>query len=115
MGNEFDVVVIGSSFVDMLCYTPRIPRPGETVRGSKFQIDFGGKASNQCVMAAKLGARTAMVTMIGRDQFGEDTVKNFQKHGVNTDYIFTTDKASTGVTSIGKSEFLGIDKSISQI
>ena len=102
MSKDFDVVVIGSSFVDLLCYVSRIPKPGETIKGDGFKIDFGGKAANQCVMAAKLGARTAMVAMLGRDQFGEDTVKNFVKHRINTDHILFTDKASTGMTSIGK-------------
>lgn len=97
---DLDVVVVGSCFVDMLCYVPRIPQPGETIRGDKFQLDFGGKASNQCIMAAKLGAQTAMVAKVGCDQFGKDSVKNFQRYGVNTDHILFTDEASTGITSI---------------
>ena len=101
---EFDVVVVGSCFVDMLCYVSRIPQPGETIRGDKFQLDFGGKASNQCIMAAKLGTRTAMVAKVGRDQFGEDSVKNFQRYGVDTEHISFTEQASTGMTSIGKTE-----------
>ena len=83
----FDVVVVGSCFVDMISYVPHFPKFDETVKGTKFQLDFGGKAANQCVMAQKLGAHTVMVAKIGNDQFGKDTIKNFKKFGVNTDPI----------------------------
>lgn len=99
---RFDVVVVGSCFVDMISYVPHFPKFYETVKGSKFQLDFGGKAANQCVMAQKLGANTVMVTKTGNDQFGKDTIQNFKKFGVNTDFISVTDKAETGITSIGK-------------
>lgn len=103
MKNEgYDVVVVGSCFLDLLCYVPNIPKPGETVKGTKFQKDFGGKAANQCIMAAKLGARTAMVAKLGNDQFGKDTVENFKKHGVNTEHVSFTDDTYSGVTSICK-------------
>ena len=101
-GRKFDVVVVGSCFVDMICYVPHLPETGKTVRGSKFQIDFGGKAANQCIMAQKLGAKTGMVAKVGNDQFGRDTINNFKKYDVNTDNITVTNRAETGVTSIGK-------------
>lgn len=41
-----------------------MPKPGETIEGHKFEIGFGGKGANQCVMAAKLGAKTAMVARV---------------------------------------------------
>lgn len=101
-GVRSDVVVVGSCFVDMISYVPHFPKFYETVKGTKFQLDFGGKAANQCVMAQKLGANTVMVAKIGGDQFGKDTIQNFKKFGVNTDFISVTDKAETGITSIGK-------------
>lgn len=42
-------------------YADRIPKPGETVIGHTFRAEFGGKAANQAVMAARLGARIAMI------------------------------------------------------
>lgn len=46
-------------------YTPRLPKPGETIHGTKFSIGFGGKGANQCIAATKLGASTAMVAKVG--------------------------------------------------
>lgn len=31
-------------------FTPRFPKPGESVRGSKFHICFGGKGANQVII-----------------------------------------------------------------
>ena len=43
---------------------PRLPKVGETLHGDRFSIGFGGKGANQCVMAARLGAKTAMIAMV---------------------------------------------------
>jgi len=37
---------------------------GETVKGHKFTVGFGGKGSNQCIAAARLGAKTAMIAQV---------------------------------------------------
>ncbi|XP_020903350.1 ribokinase isoform X2 [Exaiptasia diaphana] len=108
-----DVVVIGSCFMDMLWYVPRVPKSGETLHATKFQLDFGGKAANQAVMAAKLGARVSMVAMLGKDKFGFDTLENFKKYNVNTDFIQMEEGGTTGVTTIsvdndGQPAFIGL-------
>ena len=46
-------------------YVPRLPKPGETISGTKFSTGFGGKGANQCVMASRLEAKTAMVAKVG--------------------------------------------------
>lgn len=47
-----------------LSQAPRLPRAGETIHGHKFFIGFGGKGANQCIQAARLGAKTAMVCKV---------------------------------------------------
>lgn len=44
--------------------TPRLPKTGETIHGHKFFIGFGGKGANQCVQAARLGAKTSIVCKV---------------------------------------------------
>ena len=65
------VVVVGSSNVDLVCYTPRMPKPGETLTGSEFEQLFGGKGANQAVAAALLGSSVRMVSKLGADSLGE--------------------------------------------
>lgn len=42
-----------------------MPTAGETIHGTKFDTNFGGKGANQCVAAAKLGAKAALVARVG--------------------------------------------------
>lgn len=48
-------------FVGGCSYVNRTPKIGETIEGNKFEKGFGGKGANQCVQAAKLGGRVAMI------------------------------------------------------
>jgi ribokinase len=77
-----------------------MPAIGETLHGSEFHMGFGGKGANQAVMAAKLGADVTIITKLGQDTFGEDTLKNFRTFDINTEHVHFTDKASSGVAPI---------------
>lgn len=92
--------VVGAANIDLISYVPRLPRMGETLHGSSFQLGYGGKGANQAVMAAKLGAQVAVVTKVGRDVFGDGTVDNFRRWGVDTTYVAATDEAFSGVAPI---------------
>ena len=94
-----DIVVVGACFCDLQTFVEKYPKPGETVFGRKFQMDFGGKGANTCVMAAKLGAKTSIVSLVGDDVFGRETVENFGRFGVNTECVQVTDEAATGMTN----------------
>lgn len=100
MDKHYDVVVIGSCNVDLISYVHRFPKAGETICGSKFAMGCGGKGANQCVMAAKLGAHTAMIGCIGDDSFGDMYLKNFKSLQVNTDHLHVVKDMSTGVAPI---------------
>jgi len=94
------ITVLGASNVDLVSYVPHLPAMGETLHGHRFQIGFGGKGANQAVMAARLGADVVMVTKLGRDIFGENTLENFRTCGIDTTHVSFTDAASTGVAPI---------------
>lgn len=97
---EYDICVVGSCVQDVVAYTSRFPKPGESVRGSSFKLNCGGKGANQAVTAARLGVRVAMVAMVGKDMFGDGTVANFKAENVQTDYVFQTSEAATGAANI---------------
>ncbi|XP_037098374.1 ribokinase isoform X2 [Syngnathus acus] len=96
----FDVIVVGSCMTDLVSQSPRLPKEGETIHGHNFFIGFGGKGANQCMQAAKLGAKTAMVAKVGNDSFGDSYIQNFKDHGVHTGFVAQTSAAATGVASI---------------
>lgn len=101
------ICVVGASNIDLISYAPRLPKLGETLPGSRFQMGFGGKGANQAVMAALLGATVTMVTKVGNDIFGKDYFNHYQKLGFDTRYVSTTDAAATGVAPIWVDESSG--------
>ena len=94
------ICVVGACNLDLISYVPRLPSMGETLHGNRFQMGFGGKGANQAVMAAKLGGDVTMVTKLGQDVFGENTLKNFKSWGVNSQHVHFTDQAFSGVAPI---------------
>lgn len=94
------ICVVGSSNIDLISRVPRLPQLGETLVGHAFHLGYGGKGANQAVMAAKLGAQVTMVTKLGRDVFGEGTLKNYRAQGVETTYVLFDDTRFSGVAPI---------------
>jgi len=94
------ICVVGACNLDLISYVPRLPSMGETLHGSRFHMGFGGKGANQAIMAAKMGGAVTMVSKLGQDVFGENTLKNFKSWGVNTQHVHFTDQAFSGVAPI---------------
>ena len=86
--------------MDLVVKSPRIPAVGETILGEDFIMTPGGKGANQAVAAAKLGAEVYFIARLGNDIFGEQSLKNFKKEGVNTKYVIQTKDAPSGVALI---------------
>lgn len=98
--HQATICVVGSSNIDLISRVPRLPRLGETLIGHSFHMGYGGKGANQAVMAARLGARVTMVTRVGRDVFGEGTLKNYSDQGIDTRHVGFDEERSSGVAPI---------------
>lgn len=102
------ICMVGSCMTDLVARTPRLPGAGETLFGTSFHVGFGGKGANQAVMAARLGAQVSVVVKLGRDSFGENTLKNFQEQGCDTTYFLWDETGlSSGVAPIWVEEATG--------
>jgi len=99
-----EIVVVGSTNTDMVVKSAYLPKPGETLLGGEFFMNPGGKGANQAVAAAKLGGKVTFITKIGSDVFGEASLANFKKVGINTEHIFVDDNAPSGVALINVDE-----------
>ena len=93
------ILVIGSSNTDMTIKSDRLPAPGETILGGKFLMGAGGKGANQAVAARRLGGDVTFVCKVGRDIFGDNAVKGYEKEGIDTSHILRSD-APSGVALI---------------
>ncbi len=58
------ITVVGSYATGLTMRVPRLPSTGETVLGTGYRVDFGGKGSNQAVGCARLGAHVNFVAKI---------------------------------------------------
>jgi ribokinase len=94
------IVVVGSVNLDLVCAGKRIPAPGETVPGDKFQTFFGGKGANQAVAAARLGYPVSMIAKVGDDDFGNRLRKGLRDVGVNVREVGTAPDTASGVALI---------------
>ncbi len=94
------VIVVGSVNVDLVVTVARLPGPGETVVGGRFQRHHGGKGGNQAVAAARLGAPTAFVGAIGDDAFGDDARAALAAEGIDLRGLVCLHGEATGVALI---------------
>ncbi len=80
--------------VDLISYIDRMPKEGETLEAPDFKMGCGGKGANQAVAAARLKSDVMMVSKVGDDLFGENTMKNLRNNDVNTDFVTVQKKSS---------------------
>lgn len=93
------IAVIGSTMMDLTVYADVLPAAGETRFGNSFTTGFGGKGANQAVMAARTGAKVTMITGIGSDGFGDESLANFKNCGLDTTSVLRL-PMHTGVAHI---------------
>ena len=94
------VAVIGSANTDLITFTDRFPRAGETLFGQRFDLGFGGKGANQAVAARLCGAEVLMLAKVGDDLFGQATISNFASFGIDTGHVKVVPGVSTGAAAI---------------
>lgn len=94
------IAVIGSTMMDVVSYTDKIPEAGETRESKGFHIACGGKGANQAIAAGKLGAQVMMVTCVGDDIFGAKAKANFAEHQVEDRLVKVAPGVPNGVATI---------------
>ena len=94
------ITVIGSCNTDLVVRCDHIPRPGETILGTDFITNQGGKGANQAVAVARLGGDASFIARVGDDNFGHESLQLLRQEGINTDHVSLTAGAPTGIAMI---------------
>lgn len=94
------IFVVGSLNSDLVIHAPYMPVGGETLMGSDFATNNGGKGANQACACAKLGGEIYMCGCVGNDAFGKGLIESLSNDGVHTDFIRKVDNIPTGVAVI---------------
>lgn len=86
--------------IDMVSYMARVPDAGETLRGERFEMGFGGKGANQAVMASRAGAAVRLTACLGDDVFGDLSLEHYAREGVDLSGVRRIAGMSSGVAPI---------------
>jgi sucrose-phosphate synthase len=88
---RLDLLAVGEAMVDFISH-----EMAHSLRtASQFSRYLGGQPANVAVYVAKLGGRSAVITSLGSDYFGEYVEDQLQNHGVGTEAVSHTGEAAT--------------------
>jgi len=94
------IIVVGSSSIDLVLETEKLPQPNETVLAVNSDSYFGGKGANQAVGTARLGASVYFVGCVGMDPLGQQIMRNLVSENVNVGFVHETDREATGTAYV---------------
>lgn len=96
MRDELDLICIGRLSVDL--YAEQTGAPMHRV--SSFRRYLGGSAANIAVGSARLGLGTALVSRVGKDQFGTALLEDLEREGIDTSSIQIDPERLTSVVAL---------------
>lgn len=94
------ILVVGSLNMDLVGCSPRIPVVGETLIGTRFLEEPGGKGANQAYAIARLGGRVAMLGRVGDDVYGEKMRQSLHSAGCAVQGVGTVPNCTSGIALI---------------
>lgn len=89
---------VGSFHMDVVVQVDRFPVPGETLRGSKWDLRPGGKGRNQAAGAASFYGPVRMVGTLGKDEFAQPMLSSLSSVGVDTEFVLQLDNEVSGAS-----------------
>lgn len=93
------LLAIGEALIDM------IPsNTGRIMDVNNFTPKVGGAPLNVCGAYTKLGGSSNIITMLGKDPFGDKIVNELIGFGINTDYVIRTNAANTSLAFVALDE-----------
>lgn len=97
---EWGVLVLGGINNDYVIRGRNLPGPGTSLDGDVFLAGPGGKGANAAVAAARLGARTALIGRVGRDDRGRAHIAALAGEGVHVVHVSVDASSPTGAAVI---------------
>jgi len=95
---RLDCLVAGDANLDLLLNGTVHLEPGTEKIASSMRLTLGGSSSITAHNLARLGAKTALATVIGKDSFGTQVLQELKAGGVDTRWIRMNPRLQTGLT-----------------
>lgn len=94
---ELRFVVVGTYVADCFVTTARLPAWGHEYEARSIRTSPGGKALNQAVALARLGAQVTAVGAVGDDGVGSDVLGALRRERVDVRWMDVREDAATSV------------------
>lgn len=99
MEKRFDVLVVGYSGYDLaIGSVPQNIMDIDAGTAPDRIITVGGDGINAATSFARMGCKTAIATVIGRDMFAKTVMQHFIDNGIATDYVTELSDTPTALT-----------------
>ncbi len=95
--NDLRIAVIGAYVVDCFVRTPVLPIWDSEYEVHSVRTSPGGKALNQAVALARLGAQVAAVGVVGGDGYGRDILGLLDRERIDTRWMDQRPDSPTAV------------------
>lgn len=98
---NIEVLVVGELNVDIILdHIEGIPAIGKEILANKMNITLGSSSAILASNLSILGAQTAFVGKIGKDNFADIVLNAFKEKKVNTEHIIVDSQLKTGLTVV---------------
>ncbi len=97
---NIDILCVGEVLVDFIGH-----QSGVLINNTRdYHRYLGGSPTNVAMNSARLGLKSAMISTVGNDGFGEYIFERLGEVGVVTDYIKTLDDRPTSVIFVSRTD-----------
>ncbi len=98
--NNFDVLVIGRSCLDIIAVVNRFPQENQKLPLEFRLTEGGGQGGTASCCIARLGGRVAYVGKLGDDEEGRFCLKRLADFGVSTEFVEIVEGGKTPVAYV---------------
>ncbi len=100
-----DIVGVGYNCIDRLCTVENYPLEDSSTHITSIETQGGGAAATALVAASRLGMKTRLIGVIGKDRVSEEIVSHLKDDGVDCSKLIPRDDA------FGLQSFVMVDPS----
>lgn len=97
---NYQIVGIDNPCVDLGVSVDVFPRPNEGEFVNETSWQGGGKVATGIVASARLGAKCAMMGMVGDDPYGQFCIADFNRHGIDTSRMLVRKGETTSLSIV---------------
>ncbi|MCE4613792.1 MAG: PfkB family carbohydrate kinase [Desulfurococcales archaeon] len=89
-------LAVGNINLDVTLVIPRLPGPDDNIFATDSWIGLGGAASNYAIAVSRLGHRSSLVAVAGKDSASLGLIKELENAGVDTSHVKLENSIDTG-------------------